>query len=188
MFFIFGPKHSLFSTVSVAFCWTGWERPNVFDEEEICLFSVVALTPRQQDDKYLLAGIQRWSTIPAGSLVDVSGQSLINPVVGPVSRDNETTHLAAADRMKVASPFYVESRGDLTRWPLSLSVALANILDIYLLCFYFPSHAKFAIKRQALSFWLPYSSQQQVRVHHVGFCNSQIKSSMKHCPLRLMRV
>lgn len=118
----------------LAFCcrWTGWERPDIFDEEEICLFSVVALTPRQQDDKYLLVRIQRWFTIPAASLLGFSGQSLINPVFGPVSRDNEPAHLAAADRMKVASSFYVESRGDLTRWPLSLSVALANISSPFL--------------------------------------------------------
>lgn len=48
-------------------------------------------------------------------LLGLSGHSLINPVFGPVSRDNETTHLAAADRMKVASLFYVGSRGELTR-------------------------------------------------------------------------
>lgn len=150
---IFGLKRSLVSTVSVEFVWpwTGWERPNVFDEEEICLFSVVLLTPRQQDDKYLLASFPRWFTVPAASLLDFSGRSLMNPVFGPVSRDNETTHLAAADRRKVASSFYVNSREDLTRWPRSLSVTLANILDIYLLCFYIPSHAKFAIKPQALS-------------------------------------
>lgn len=141
MVFIFGPQRSLFSTVSIAFCWrwTEWERPNIFDEEEICLFSVVSLTPRQQDDKYLPYSIHRWFTVPAGSLLDFSGQPLINPVFGLVSLDNETSHLAAAGKMKVASSFYIELREDLTRWPLSLYVAQADILYIYLFLFYFPS-------------------------------------------------